>query len=199
MPCPARKAFTVALLSLVVALTSTSQTGPRVVRTLEQKLADDHAQAAQRLKKAASEYDRWLALTKLVILEVGREPPAVVREHVTELLATSKKYREDWNYGNAVHKANLAIGRLAVRENDLRGARQYLLKAGDTPGSPQLDSFGPNMLLAKELFALGERDVILQYFERCRRFWKGHDEELDEWTASIKANVEPAFGPNLRY
>ena len=37
-------------------------------------------------------------------------------------------------------------------------AAEYLLKAGATSGSPQLDSFGPNMSLAKDLLGKDQRE-----------------------------------------
>ena len=44
-------------------------------------------------------------------------------------------------------------------------ANAYLLAVGRTPGSPQLNSFGPNMALAAELLQKEVRDTVLQYFE----------------------------------
>lgn len=181
-----------------VAVPATPQVQTRVSRTIEQQLAEDLAKAQQQIAAAVGDYDRWLALTELVLLEAGSEPAIDVQRHVSDLLALSENYRQDWNYGNAVHKANLALGRLALRENDTVRAKEFLLKAGETPGSPQLNSFGPNMLLAKELFAQGERDAILEYLERYRKFWKEH-EKLNEWATKVKANVEPTYGPHLRY
>jgi hypothetical protein len=46
------------------------------------------------------------------------------------------------------------------------------MAAGATPGSPQLDSFGPNLTLAKELFEKSKPDVILHYFALCKNFWE---------------------------
>jgi hypothetical protein len=46
------------------------------------------------------------------------------------------------------------------------------MAAGATPGSPQLDSFGPNLTLAKELFEKSQPDVILHYFALCKNFWE---------------------------
>jgi hypothetical protein len=72
-----------------------------------------------------------------------------------------------------------------------------LLKAGATPGSPQLNSFGPNMALAKELLDKGEREAVLEYFTLCSKFWDR--DELKEWMALVKDGVTPKFGANLVY
>ena len=71
--------------------------------------------------------------------------------------------------------------------------------AGQTPGSPQLNSFGPNMSLAKELAEKGETDAVIQYFDQCRKFWRMGADKLDTWTKAVKAGIVPDFGGNLLY
>lgn len=75
----------------------------------------------------------------------------------------------------------------------------FLRAAGETPGSPQLNSFGPNMTLAKDLLERGERDAVLAYFEACRVFWKMGGNSLDAWRQDVEAGRIPNFGANLRY
>ena len=84
---------------------------------------------------------------------------------------------------------------------DIERAKEHLLAAGNTSGSPQLNSFGPNMTLAKELLEQGERDVVLEYFRLCAKFWKSrsHLGTLEEWANQVKAGMVPDFGANLRY
>ncbi|MEM8947647.1 MAG: RNA polymerase subunit sigma-24, partial [Planctomycetota bacterium] len=65
--------------------------------------------------------------------------------------------------------------------------------------SPQMDSFGPNMTLAKELLEKGEKEVVLEYFELCRTFWDMGHGRLDQWAKDVKAGNTPVFGPNLLY
>jgi hypothetical protein len=62
-----------------------------------------------------------------------------------------------------------------------------------------MDSFGPNMTLAEDLLEEGERDVVLEYFSLCRKFWEMGKEELDQWTEAVKAEKMPDFGANLDY
>ena len=143
-------------------------------------------------------YSRFLALHARADRLVERDPRrAAAFAH--ELLELAERYRTDWNYGNAIHKGHLILGRVALRRGDLDAARSELLLAGRTPGSPQLDSFGPNMTLAKELLEAGEKAVVLEYFELCRRFWVMGAQHLAYWSAAINDSRVPDFGPNLRY
>ncbi|HVN17324.1 MAG TPA: hypothetical protein VMU05_01080, partial [Dongiaceae bacterium] len=104
-----------------------------------------------------------------------------------------------WNYGNAIFYGNVVLGHVALQRGDLEQAGHYLLAAADTPGSPQLDSFGPNMVLAKELLDNGQSDVVLQYFALCKNFWKRDRGRLDEWSATVREGKVPDFRANLDY
>jgi len=124
---------------------------------------------------------------------------AKAEEYADELLHMAEERRGDWNYGNAVHNGNIVLGRLALKRGDINGAKEHLAAAGKTSGSPQLDSFGPNMTLAKELLAKGERNAVLAYFEDCAKFWDMGRDELKNWTSTVKAGGTPEFGANLKY
>jgi len=129
--------------------------------------------------------------------EAGDIPKA--EQYAKELIQTAPQHAGNWNYGNAVHKANIVLGRVALRRDDVTAAKQYLLAAGETPGSPQLDSFGPNMTLAKELLEKNEREVVLTYLASCSKFWEMGGKDLKKWTATIKSGGMPDFGANLLY
>ena len=62
-------------------------------------------------------------------------------------------------------------------------------------------SFGPTMVLAKELLEEGEKDVVLQYFDLCEKFWiagpANPGNKLKEWREVVKAGGVPDFGMNL--
>lgn len=98
-----------------------------------------------------------------------------------------------------MHKGNLILGRIAVREGRLAEAVTFLRASGDTPGSGVLNSFGPNMSLAKDLLERGEVEAVLNYFESCRLFWKMGGARLDAWSKDVQAGNIPNFGANLRY
>jgi hypothetical protein len=118
--------------------------------------------------------------------------------YANELLAAAEKDKEGWNYGNALHEGHATLGLVALRNNDVSTARRQLLEAGKTPGSPQLNSFGPDMTLANELLKKGERDTVLEYFTLCRSFWKMGTSQLDAWSATVREGETPIFGANLR-
>ena len=65
--------------------------------------------------------------------------------------------------------------------------------SGDTPGSPQLNSFGPSMRLARELLRSGESEAVLAYFAQCRRFWKMGQTWLNIWERKVARGAIPTF------
>ena len=119
-------------------------------------------------------------------------------EYAKELLSEAAKNADDPNYGNAIHDGNTVLGRVALRQGDISKASMLLLEAGRTPGSIQLNSFGPDMTLALELLEKGKRDVVLQYFVLCRRFWASGSQQLDAWSKTVREGGIPKFGGNLR-
>jgi hypothetical protein len=70
-----------------------------------------------------------------------------------------------FNFGNTIHDANTLLGRVALKEDDVEQAKAYLIKSGECPTSPQLASFGPSYVLARELLERGEKDIVLDYLD----------------------------------
>jgi hypothetical protein len=157
------------------------------------------AKSESDVARARGEYERWIALDDASLLnaEVGSLTKA--KAYAEELLTTALKYREDWNYGNAIHKGNLTLGLVSLKQGDLKAAEERLLAAGRTRGSPQLDSFGPNMVLAKGLIEAGERDAVVAYFDLCAKFWKMDNGKLEQWKERVRSGAVPDFGANLYY
>ena len=122
--------------------------------------------------------------------------PESVEAKARWLLALSSLHPLDWSYGNAIMHGHVALGVVALERGDVGTAREHLLAAGRTPGSPQLDTFGPNMRLAEALLQAGERDVVLEYFDECRAFWRMDDGDLDQWSEMVRAGQMPDFGAN---
>ena len=158
-----------------------------------------YEQAIKELKAASTELNRFYALTDASItsFEVGKIVEA--EKYADELLKLAPSYKSDWNYGNAIHKGNIALGRIAVTKNEIAKAKEYLLKAGDTPGSPQLNSFGSNMTLARDLLEKSENEVVIKYLEKSKKFWELSGDKLDFWIFQINKGNMPDFGSNLLY
>jgi tetratricopeptide (TPR) repeat protein len=158
-----------------------------------------HAAAINDLEKAPDEQRRFYALGRAAKESFVAGNVEDARKYANELMALLPKYPKDWNYGNAIQDSNLVLGRIAVKEGRIEDAKKHLLAAGQSPGSPQMNSFGPNMSLALDLLKLKEKDVVLEYFDSCRRFWKMHADRLDQWSKEVKAGQIPDFGANLLY
>ena len=114
--------------------------------------------------------------------------------YAREFAALAPEFEGDWNDGNAVHDSKMVLGRIAGRADE---ARRLLFAAGATPGSPQLNSFGPDMSLANDLLDRVEDDAVPAYFSRYRRFWEHGRDDLDRWSADVRAGRSPRFGANL--
>jgi hypothetical protein len=144
--------------------------------------------------------ERFYALSNLAKTAFDAGELNKAEDYARELLSVAPQYQRDWNYGNAIFFGHMVIGRVALkRDANVLLAKSSLLASAQTSGSPQLNSFGPNMSLAKDLLTAGERDTVLEFFTLCRSFWKFQPNKLDEWTATVKGGGIPEFGANLKY
>lgn len=142
---------------------------------------------------------------RLGMLAEGAKAGAEIGEYktaeawATEALTIASFMKRDWNYGNVVHDCHMALGRAALARGHRDRARQELVLAGRTPGSPQLNSFGPNMSLARDMLREGEREATIQYFRECARFWELGRGRLHRWELLAKWHLPPDFGANLLF
>ena len=125
-------------------------------------------------------------------LEAGQLDAA--RKHATEALAANTDTR-NWNYRNIVHEMNQVLGRAALRAGNRDEARRALLAAGATPGSPQLDSFGPSFVLARELLDKGEKDLVIQYLDAVGKFWGRADPKRPQHSGLAAQQAADSFLP----
>lgn len=145
-------------------------------------------------------YIRWLVLANIGMRKVEAGKLAEAKCHGDELLCLAEMFKDDWgSCGSAIHKGNLILGRVALREEDVASAKRYLIRAAETPGSPELNSFGPNMTLAKELLEGGEKEAVLEYLEKCANFWEMDFGKLKYWAETIQSGRIPEFGTQLLY
>jgi hypothetical protein len=144
-------------------------------------LQESYKATVDALKKAPHEQLQEVLLDlqidlALAALEAGETELA--KKHAAETLSKNTDGK-NWNYGNIIHDGNQILGRGALREGRLADAKTYLLKAGATPGSPQLNSFGPQMQLARELLETGEKEAVLQYLDLVSKFWVSEKEQSE--------------------
>jgi len=154
----------------IAAAARTAELAARFPRSPDQVLADAEQDVNPANRAAAVQ-----ALAKTAF-DAGALDKARAYAEETLQSATDPK---DWNYGNAIYDGNTVLGLVALREGNVDQAKQYLIKAAHTPGSPQLNSFGPDLRLARELAAKGERDAVAEYVSLCRAFWKMGEDKLD--------------------
>jgi len=163
----------------------------RFPRTPEQELAD----LEQDLGSGA-EAEGSFVLPRLAKAALKANALDKASDYATRLLRVPAA---DGNYGQAVHDGHMVLGMIALRKGDVLQAKRDLAESANIKGSPTLDSFGPNMLLAKALLERGEHEAVLEYFESCRSFWTMGAKQLDAWTATVRSGGVPLFGANLVY
>jgi len=139
------------------------------------------------LALATDETERYLVLDEVADAAHAVRDADKARAYAQELLALATRLPRDWNHGNAVHEANRVLGHVALERGELAAARAHLLAAGATPGSPQLDSFGPDLSLANALLSAGERAAVVEYLKLCTSFWKHRAADVQSWIAVIEA------------
>ena len=162
------------------------------------KVKSDAARKAleqfEKAYKLSTDMARDALLQSLAKVAFAANKPTKAKKYADKMLSQNIS---NWNYGNNIHHGNIILGRIALTLDDVEEAKERLIKAGKTPGSPQLNSFGPNMTLAKELLQRGEKDVVLKYIELCSKFWKMGKTRLDEWSVVVKDGKIPNCGSNL--
>jgi hypothetical protein len=170
---------------------------PAIVRADAPPSKAAYDDAMKRLADARDQYARWVALNAAAKESFNQGLDADAKSFAEELERLAPIYKDDWNYGNAVQDFNLVLGRLALKANDLQTARERLIAAGQSKGSPQMNSFGPNLSLARDLLAKGDKAIVLEYLDLCRKFWKLERGRLDQWKKDVEEDRVPDFGANL--
>lgn len=110
----------------------------------------------------------------------------------------AKKLKRNWNHDNIKHRGYTYSGLIALKLGRIEEANRYLILSAALKGSPQLRSFGPDMILANELLDLGQQEIVLDYLHLCGRFWRwplGFF-RLRKWKSQILRGQRPNFGIN---
>lgn len=134
---------------------------------------------------------RFYSLTDLIKSAYDANDLPAAATLADEYLQLASVYRWNWNYGNAIHDANKYLGLIRLKDNDPAGAAAYLLKSGKSSGSPQLNSFGPELDLANALLQAGHVEPVKLYLRDIKSFWEMDNGRVDEWLASIDKGEKP--------
>ena len=149
--------------------------------------------ALAELEAASSEEERFYALPNAAFAAFHLELWHEAKASAERALSLADSFKDNWNFGNAVHTAHTITGLLALRRGDRAAAVDALHAAGTTPGSPQLNSFGPTMQLAIALLEIGERDAVISYLAQCGTFWKMGSTSMAIWQRKIAGGEMPNF------
>lgn len=110
-----------------------------------------------------------------------------------EYLALSEKHSKSWNHGNAIHDGNAALSIVELRKGNNQKAAEFLIAAGQSPGSPQLNSFGPDFTLANVLLERGEEQAVIHYLRGVAEFWGDGKQRIPDWIKAIKNGKQPTL------
>lgn len=120
-------------------------------------------------------YGIWTPIHDKIDAAVTAERWQDAQKFANRYLLKAERNQDDWNYGNAIHEAHTALGLAALAEGSVDTAIYHLERAGETPGSPQLDTFGPDSRLASALVAQGAHDAAADWVLAVGEYWHTED------------------------
>ena len=170
---------------------------PSMQRRMKKDRLVRAAKALSELEQASTQQEVFYAVAHAAFgaydLEMFSEAEAIAQRAIH--LAPS--FEDDWNFGNAVFAGHTVLGLLALRRGDIENAIDELRASADQRGSPQLDSFGPTMRLAKALLELGKAEEVIAFLHQCLSFWKMGSDWVQVWEKKIRRGAMPNFLMNL--
>jgi PIN domain nuclease of toxin-antitoxin system len=93
------------------------------------------------------------------------------------------------DYANRKHWGHTTLGVLTARRGDVSLAKEQLRESAAVKGDHRRSTYGPSLLLARELCALGEWDGAADYLEACATFW--NPEPLRDWVRQLRERQMP--------
>lgn len=143
---------------------------------------------------------RFYALNELMNKQFTKANYYNARELANEYLQLALLHNQNWNSGNAIHDANRILGLMSLNEGEIEEAVAFLLKSSESRGSPQLDTFGPNLDLANLLLKEGKIVEVKTYLTNIKIFWEMDNGVVNEWLNQIELGESPElhrFGQHL--
>ena len=124
----------------------------------------------QAIKNSSDTDDRLFVLPDAAQAAFDAGDNARATALCQEMLTMAKNPVNGRDYTDANHYGNIVLGRIALQQGDVNGAATHLIAAGEIDGNPHLNTFGPNMMLAKELLDKGETKPVIAYILACEKF-----------------------------
>ena len=166
---------------------------PEMEATFRQLVRDRAPGQLAQLAEAVCDDEAFVHLPYAATAALHLERFDEAQRFAERALALAPAFKDTWNYGNAIHLGHTVLGLLAVNAQDLPRAVSELYESGQTPGSPQLNSFGPTMQLAKALLRHGYVEPVLAYLQQCGTFWRMGDTWLVLWARMVREGRIPNF------
>lgn len=161
-------------------------------RLLKAALKRAHEEV-EEWRRALTNEERFYAAPHAAVAAFNLGEYELAEELARQSLALAESFQGNWNYGNALHYGHTVLGLLALRGGNLALAAEELQMSGQTPGSPQLGSFGPTMQLAKAILKVGAAEPVLAYLQQCQDFWHMGGDWLSVWERKVRRGVVPNF------
>ena len=163
------------------------------VLTPEERLLECEERMAERPQSRS-----WmLAMAGRFALEAGQLDKA--EAFAQELLTLSESDAKAALPDLKVHAAHILLGRVALqRTHDLVRAKAELMAAARVASSG-IQKFGPNMSLARDLLAAGERETVLAYVNSFHDLSPEVMEKMSKWAKLIQSGAFPDFGANTLF
>jgi tetratricopeptide (TPR) repeat protein len=170
---------------------------PAMERRIRKGVIKRSIETLSKFSRLEREDDLFYALPAAAFAAFNLNRESEAANLAGQAIAAAASFEQDWNYGNSLHAGHTVLGLLALKAGDTEKAMEHLQASGDVRGSPQLNSFGPSMQLARELLLAGKSEPVLAFFDQCRQFWKSGSLWLDVWTRKVARGRVPNFFMNL--
>ena len=105
---------------------------------MELSSAYQNFERAYRLQSLDQEKRELLSRLATSAFEAGQIETA--RLWALAALNDAKSAKSDWSVADSLHHAHIILGRIALRSGDLAEAREHLIQAARSDGSPVLGS-----------------------------------------------------------
>ncbi len=115
-----------------------------------------------------------------------------------DLLKLAKDNKKNWDYANAVHRANVILGKVALNAEDIDKAAIHLEKAAKAilpkPVQAKATMMGFDTSLAKELMKTDKKDSAMKFLVICEKIAEDYEYEYGDLKTLI-AELEAAGVP----